>query len=74
MHKEKDFSVEYNGKQYCGTYRIDGLVIYVNSVYGAADGSLHEFEQIDIDHETPIPAVLLFRRILDENSHGCTTK
>lgn len=65
MQIEKRFSVDYYGKQYWANYRVDDLVIYVSSEYGLANGSLHEYESSDIDIETPIPAVLLFRRILD---------
>lgn len=68
MWKEKKFSIEYYGKCYCARYWIDGLVIYVTSDYGSANGSLHEYDDIDIHTATPIPAVLLFRRILDEKS------
>jgi len=65
MQQEKQFSVSYYGKQYWASFRIDGLIIYVDSDHGCADGSLHEYDQADIDSETPVPAVLLFRRILD---------
>ena len=65
MRQEKRFSVDYCGKLFWGTYRVDGLVIYVDSEHGSADGSLHEYDEVDIDCESPIPAILLFRRILD---------
>ena len=65
MQNERKFSVEYNGTKYWGTYWVDGLVIYVDSDHGSADGSLHEYDYRDMDHEAPVPAVLLFRRILD---------
>lgn len=66
MNKGNKFSVDYYGKQYWATYWVEELVIYVNSDYGSGNGSLHEYDQVDIDHETPVPAVLLFRRILDD--------
>ena len=65
MKRGKRFSVEYYGKQYWASYRVDGLVMYVDSDHGSIDGSLHEYDQFDIENDTPVPAVLLFRRILD---------